>query len=81
MSETETPTRRCTVSGCDKKHYSKGLCQAHYERKRRTGDVGTTPLRPYGAAGCKVDGCTGEHLALGFCEKPTSASARTAIRR
>ena len=41
-------TRYCEVPGCDKEAYSTGLCHAHYERKRTTGSVGTTPLRIHG---------------------------------
>lgn len=29
--------KTCTISGCDRKHYGKGLCNAHYLRKRNTG--------------------------------------------
>lgn len=34
---------------CGKKHFAKGLCQAHYMRKRRTGKCGglfVAPTRP-----------------------------------
>lgn len=27
------PFRKCTVVGCDMKHYAKGLCRKHYKRK------------------------------------------------
>ena len=31
--------RPCTVDGCDRPEKCKGLCEAHYRRKRLTGDV------------------------------------------
>lgn len=35
----------CSVLGCDRRHYGKGLCALHYARYRRTG---TTDARPVG---------------------------------
>jgi hypothetical protein len=26
---------RCSIKGCERKHYAKGWCQAHYRRQRR----------------------------------------------
>lgn len=31
-------SRICSVNGCGKKHYSKGLCEMHYRRSRKYGD-------------------------------------------
>lgn len=31
-------SRICSIDNCDKPHYAKGFCQAHYERSRRHGD-------------------------------------------
>lgn len=36
--------RTCEVTGCDRKHFGGGLCNAHYQRKRR-GKSLDTPLR------------------------------------
>lgn len=42
--------RTCTYSVdglvCGKPHFAKGLCQAHYMRKRRYGDCGPLHVRP-----------------------------------
>lgn len=29
----------CTVDGCDKKHFGKGMCSKHWERVRRNGSI------------------------------------------
>jgi hypothetical protein len=36
-----TPLGVCTVEECEKKRVARGLCQMHYERKRKKGDVGS----------------------------------------
>ena len=46
---TATPRRTqrtCEVIGCELPHRTKGWCSSHYARWRRTGSVGTTPIRP-----------------------------------
>lgn len=30
--------RKCSINGCENKHYGKGLCKKHHERARRNGD-------------------------------------------
>lgn len=35
---TERKEHTCSVEGCDKPHYGKGWCNAHYRRWRRHGD-------------------------------------------
>ena len=30
--------KKCTIEGCENKHYSKGYCQKHYARFLRHGD-------------------------------------------
>jgi hypothetical protein len=40
--------KSCTVDGCAAKALAKGLCKAHYERKRRYGDpLLFAPKKPY----------------------------------
>ena len=43
--------RICTLHNCIKKHYAKGMCKAHFERNRKTGNpLGKRHL-------CKVESC------------------------
>jgi len=32
--------RYCSIEGCSRIHYALGLCQMHWERQHRTGEVG-----------------------------------------
>lgn len=31
----KTNDRKCTIDGCARPHYAKGICQAHYEKAKR----------------------------------------------
>lgn len=55
----------CEVDGCDRKHYAKGLCKKHYQRKRNTGSV-VKQVRP---KVCIVDGCGDPVHGHGLCLK------------
>lgn len=46
-----------------------GLCEAHYYRQRRTGDVQADRPLVLGDQGCAIEGCDGKHAALGWCSK------------
>lgn len=35
--------RTCSESGCDTKHYARGLCRKHYNRRWATGDLADRP--------------------------------------
>ncbi|MCA1696197.1 MAG: hypothetical protein LC749_16565, partial [Actinobacteria bacterium] len=54
------------VQGCDGPHQARGLCQTHYSRWRRTGDVNAaTPPNP---RQCGISGCEQRHYARGLCQ-------------
>jgi hypothetical protein len=53
----------CIEPECSKKILAKGLCQAHYALKRRTGSTTKTYLR----GTCSLDDCSLPHLAKGYC--------------
>lgn len=40
--------RLCSISGCSKKHYAKGMCLQHYNRLRTHGDLVIKDRTPFG---------------------------------
>lgn len=48
----------CSIEGCDKPLYARGLCQMHYARDRKS-----KPIKI-----CSIDGCNGALYARGWCE-------------
>ena len=60
---------QCRVEGCERPVRSRHaeLCNTHYFRVRRTGDVGTAEIAPYRTPGCDVEGCDKPHDAKGLC--------------
>ena len=63
----------CDVDGCIKAPLARGLCSAHYHRRRRsrTGVISPKPLQPDHVTAvrgtCDVDGCEAPHKARGMC--------------
>ena len=62
------PLNACTVPGCDRPAHAKGLCRAHYDR-RRDGASLDAPVRAYRQpkATCTVEGCPRGAVARGLC--------------
>lgn len=61
----------CTVPRCGRVVLARGLCNGHYERLRRLGDVqADTPLRTFVPKDgtCVVDGCSGKRHRNGRCQ-------------
>lgn len=51
MNEKLPESRICEVDGCDRKHYSLGFCNAHYQQFKRQEKLGTVrPNRSNGKA-------------------------------
>lgn len=75
MSEPATrERRRCNVPGCDRPHYAKDYCQAHYRRLWRRGSVfagievgDQTSGQRQVRRGCSESGCDRPHVARGLC--------------
>jgi hypothetical protein len=60
--------RVCSVKNCTRRVQAKGLCQPHYSRRRRHGDVrADVPVR--GMPACAVGGCDFPVKARGLCVK------------
>lgn len=60
--------RTCSVAGCAKSHFGKGLCNTHYVRWRKHGDPLAGALKEYPET-CTVEGCDKKFLAKGYCAK------------
>ena len=58
--------RTCSVAGCAKSHFGKGLCNTHYVRWRKHGDPLAGALKEYPDT-CTVEGCDKKFLAKGYC--------------
>lgn len=39
---------KCTVRGCNKPHYAKGLCASHYQKQRRDAEAAKTTAKAAG---------------------------------
>jgi hypothetical protein len=60
--------RRCSVSGCQARHYAKEYCKKHYTQVLRHGKL--TPDRERGVVRvCKVDGCERTDTIQWYCRK------------
>ena len=52
--------RLCSVEGCEKTHVARGLCGNHYQRSKRTGELGGPQ--------CSMENCDKTVKAKGLCE-------------
>lgn len=57
---------KCSVPACKRPAYAQGLCQMHYEARRK-GIVGPKSASPKRA--CSVPGCSSPHHAKGYCKR------------
>jgi hypothetical protein len=65
--------RICSVAGCGRGHYAKGLCNGHYQRLKHAGSL--NPERPLSRSGartvtsvCSVGTCPRAARAGGLCD-------------
>ena len=60
----------CSVEGCENKATRKGMCNTHYFRIYRNGDL---DLREKGIGlqgkQCSIEGCENKHFAQSLCDK------------
>lgn len=60
--------QRCSVRGCEAKHYAKGYCKKHYTQVLRHGRL--TPERERGVVRvCAVEGCSRTDTIGKYCRK------------
>lgn len=56
----------CSVDECDRGHYAKGYCQLHYQRLKRTDELGPTTSKLMSRAGNCAE-CSHPVWARGLC--------------
>lgn len=61
------PRGRCSVEGCDRRHFGLGYCNLHYHRWRTTGDTGAVGYVIGLQEFCSVPDCVRPHKARGYC--------------
>lgn len=58
--------RTCSVQDCTGRYKARGLCDKHYQRALRGGDLPTNYVARL-KRGCSVEGCQRRHYGAGFC--------------
>jgi hypothetical protein len=69
----------CTVRGCGRRGYARGLCQTHHRQLLQTGKVGT--IRPYRPRSGKTVKFAGLRLSDDCADKLESYAERHGIAR
>jgi 5-methylcytosine-specific restriction endonuclease McrA len=72
----------CAVAVCDRPATKREWCEGHYTRWRKTGDPGTTALRPqrehhFKRGTCSVSGCSLAEHCKGLCASHYVKSRKT----
>lgn len=68
----------CTVEGCDREHYAKSYCEAHWDRVKRNGDPAAhIPIGGSRRNVCRVEGCDRFVRGHGLCPTHFARFKRT----
>lgn len=59
--------RICSIEDCTNAAHSRGWCNTHYDRWRRTGVTGGPVRSRQRGRVCSIEGCTRAHEAHGYC--------------
>ncbi len=59
--------RVCSMEGCHKKHFGKGLCATHYARFRQHGTTDQPVKERQSDLRCTIGDCQNKRLANGLC--------------
>lgn len=62
------PDRACSIEECERRHYARGYCEAHYRRLQRTGEL--APAKQIGQHSpktCSVEACDRLATERGLC--------------
>lgn len=58
----------CSVAGCDRPQWRRGMCSPHRQRARKGKPLDTPPIREPRGPVCGAQGCARKHHAQGYCE-------------
>ena len=78
----EEHPRRCSIDGCNRAHYAKGYCSAHYYQVRKYGTITSAKINSRDKdQKCQVPGCTDIHCGDGLCRRHYKAKQRTILQK
>jgi hypothetical protein len=69
----------CSVAGCSRPQHAQGLCQVHFDARRKAAAIAAKPAGgapPASTKNCCVPGCTAPHHARGYCKSHYSQLRR-----
>ncbi|MDQ1706406.1 MAG: hypothetical protein QOF18_2772 [Frankiaceae bacterium] len=70
----------CSVEGCDRRTYARGLCEPHYRRRQRTGDVNADrAIGDVAVYPCLVESCRRLATERGLCHAHYLRLLRTGV--
>ena len=65
--------KKCSVEGCNSKHYAKGLCYKDYARNLRKNGTSSKAV-------CSIEGCTTPAITKGLCSRDYQRSRKVEVK-